>query len=602
MEAAAEEAGLEADEMNELDDAEAEMEAAADVEPDCEAVTVMAKPSADFEHFSACFSALTARTTTSADLRRDAWNRVDPNANGYCSLAELEQWVQEVLGTSGLASGEGQRLWAVYRPCCIRAFTDAGRVTADKNSGSASDKIIPRPAFRLFIAHLCLFVRMLDAFDKISGGSVSTTDADNRCISMSEWKQGLSSVRGHGFVALHKTLHLPDNAEEAEELFESMDEDGKGLVSLSELCTFMKEQEQEAGTALGGLLKAEDEELAQAQTESAEAAKCADPAPPVNVQKPKPPAPKPKRSKPSKTRQRTNPTSHTSVFERLATQYTGTSKYRRGIAEINKSGRSGNGGTSRSHGTGQGHAKSWLDANMHDVAPSTDPYAIGGSSYRVRGGGAAMGRSTTSRFQRVGMSGQYCSTADAEEARNRDISFTSEAQTSCFAKARMSKSMFGTSVGMGMGGNPRSSRFAPRTASGHFISRRDLDEARGRGIASSQPDSRSAFQAAAKSVGASSRPGMGMGGSTSRFRSQTASGHYTSTADAQEARMREHSTSVSGISKSTSSFASAMRKGNPRYSLMGGTTSRFAGAGSIYSKAASTGPAAYNSRAIPSRP
>jgi hypothetical protein len=254
------------------------------------------------------------------------------------------------------------------------------------------------------------------------------------------------------------------------------------------------------------------------------------------------------------------------------------------------------GTTSRSHGTGRGHGGSWLDAGLNDVEFSAqDQGSI--ASNNVRGGAGAMGRSTTARFRRQTANGHFCSRSDVEEGANRDISFASD--TSSFTRSAMSKSMFGTSAGMGFGGNPTNTRFRARTASGHYLSKADQEAAANRDLSNASTDlsSRSSFRAASKTVGASTRPGMGMGGSSSRFRATTRSGHYVSKADAQEALMRDHSSAGFGVSSTTSSFASAMKKGNPRYSVMGGTTSRFAGTGSMYKKtslSSDVGPGSYS--------
>merc|ERR1711918_61156 len=85
-------------------------------------------------------------------------------------------------------------------------------------------------------------------------------------------------------------------------------------------------------------------------------------------------------------------------------------------------------------------------------------------------------------------------------------------------------------------------------------------------------------RAAAQST--TTRKGTGFGGSTSRFREQSSNGHYLSKAD----RSLRDEQYTAGSSAYHSSFASAMRKGNPRANMMGGSTSRFGGRGSIYKK------------------
>ena len=291
------------------------------------------------------------------------------------------------------------------------------------------------------------------------------------------------------------------------------------------------------------------------------------------------------------------------MFDRLSTQYTGTSKHRRAIAEKKGQTNGTHGSTSRKHGTGKGHGSSWLDAGMHDVEFRGQSYNSIGSRRGSAGRTAVnMKSSTTSRFRNTSASGSYLSRADIEEAAARDITYDA---SSCFKQAGQSKSMFGMSVGYGMGGNPTTDRFRARSSSGHYISRRDQEEAARRKLsyisstdtAAALSEMRSSsFHAASKSMGTSARLGMGMGGSSSRFRAQTSSGHYRSKADLHDAQVRGDTDTSTGLAMSSSSFSSAMKKGNPRYSIMGGTTSRFGGAGSIYMKgSADIGPGCYPS-------
>ena len=95
---------------------------------------------------------------------------------------------------------------------------------------------------------------MFDAFSLVDGGGAGR-DGDDRKLEAAEWKAGWAKIKDHGFVAL-KTM--TDEAK-ALEVFESMDDNAGGVVTLVEFCEFLKAAEVAAGTELGKLLD-EDEE------------------------------------------------------------------------------------------------------------------------------------------------------------------------------------------------------------------------------------------------------------------------------------------------------------------------------------------------------
>jgi hypothetical protein len=182
--------------------------------------------------------------------------------------------------------------------------------------------------------------------------------------------------------------------------------------------------------------------------------------------------------------------------------------------------------------------------------------------------GGCMSKLEVGRFQAVTANGHYRSMKDMEESAQRDIECVDK---SSFSKFASTKSQFGTHANMGMGGTA-GNRFANvTTATGHYMSNKDMTEAAKRDFLEIGSVHTSTFNGG-KSL--STKQGMAMGGAVGRFQLTTASGHIVSTKDQEDAAKREHTLSEEA-SATTSTFASALKRGNPNFSLMGGKAGRF---------------------------
>jgi Ca2+-binding EF-hand superfamily protein len=225
----------------------------------------------DLLDFISCFEALSEQGPEGDALRDKAFKSADPNGNGLCSLAELETFVLKELikkypktkkGQPNHPMDRGSDLFIAFRPCYIRAFTDAKDFSADfgdvieGTKKSTADDFVSKPEFRLFNAYLCIYATMFDAFAKIDGGGAGRTKTDDRKIDLSEWLAGYHDCEDYGFVAL-RFINRGDDS--AVKLFERIDDNSSGTIMLDEWCDFLKAAEIKAGTALGATL-AEDEE------------------------------------------------------------------------------------------------------------------------------------------------------------------------------------------------------------------------------------------------------------------------------------------------------------------------------------------------------
>jgi len=190
---------------------------------------------------------------------------------GLCSLAELEAFVLKALLQKYPKTGKGkdmktpgQDIFKEFRPCYVRAFSDAKDYKADTGevldglATATQDDYVSWEEFRLFCCYLIIYGAMFDAFAKVDGGGSGRGASDNKRIELDEWMAGWKGVRGHGFVALAAVT----TTEEAAEVFSKMDDNGGGVVLLDEWCYFLKSAEVAANTSVGILLAMEEPEAA----------------------------------------------------------------------------------------------------------------------------------------------------------------------------------------------------------------------------------------------------------------------------------------------------------------------------------------------------
>jgi len=214
--------------------------------------------------FMGCFQPLAEKTPEGEKLRKVAFRAADPNGNGLCSLAELETWVLGVLlakfpKKSKAGPDLGRDMWDRFRPCYIRAFTDAKDFKADDGEvlegtkSATADDFVSKGEFRLFCAYLSIYAAMFDAFSKIDGGGEGL-EGDDRKIDLGEWMAGYKGVKEHGFIAMADLK----GDEDAKAVFSKIDDNGGGIILFEEWCTYLKNAEIAAGTKLGLTLN-EDE-------------------------------------------------------------------------------------------------------------------------------------------------------------------------------------------------------------------------------------------------------------------------------------------------------------------------------------------------------
>jgi hypothetical protein len=251
---------------------------------------------ADVLRFFECFEKYSYDNDSSKAFRRMQWAALDSNGSGHVSLAEAARWIKSALYQMTKNRDEGERLYRLFYPCYIRAFTDAADAGVDKKikgmSKGTEDDFIQKGEFRLFASYLCIYALMLDTFHLLDGSRSSSATATtaaptsvfradkkaktpppkqtagrgssapsiasisgDRRITPDEWNQRYSTLGSTPFVALNTIAHSPELAQAA---FGEMDADGKGAVLLAEYCQWLKEKEIAQATSFGRLLRVGD--------------------------------------------------------------------------------------------------------------------------------------------------------------------------------------------------------------------------------------------------------------------------------------------------------------------------------------------------------
>jgi hypothetical protein len=156
--------------------------------------------------FAAAFEPLCSGDASGAALRNVGFQLADPNGNGLCSLAELEGFVLKTLLAKHPKKGKaepdlGRDVWDAFRPCYIRAFSDAKDYKADsgvkiKGTKTATDDdFVSVEEFKLFCVYLIVYAAMFDAFAKIDGGGAGRGKNDDKRIVLDEFLTGTYPIR-----------------------------------------------------------------------------------------------------------------------------------------------------------------------------------------------------------------------------------------------------------------------------------------------------------------------------------------------------------------------------------------------------------------------
>eukprot|EP00325_Prymnesiales_sp_UTEX-LB-985_P032856 CAMPEP_0174738528 /NCGR_PEP_ID=MMETSP1094-20130205/70109_1 /TAXON_ID=156173 /ORGANISM="Chrysochromulina brevifilum, Strain UTEX LB 985" /LENGTH=273 /DNA_ID=CAMNT_0015941961 /DNA_START=137 /DNA_END=955 /DNA_ORIENTATION=+ len=152
------------------------------------------------------------RDERSSEQRRSLFRRFDVNGNGHLSFAEVDKAVRDVLKSNALFN---------LKPVLMKAF-QAARCANGKQRGMSGD-FVERNEFRLLLRNLRVYFELFRVFSL-----VDTTD--DMSIDRQEFQAGLSALAGLG-VQL--------SAEDADRVFELIDDNHSGLIRFDEFASWI---------------------------------------------------------------------------------------------------------------------------------------------------------------------------------------------------------------------------------------------------------------------------------------------------------------------------------------------------------------------------
>ena len=195
--------------------------------------------SSELGQFLGAFVEYTENSSEGKASRLAAFGKADPNGNGYCSLAELESFLMVVLKKK-FDKEESNVLFRLFRPCYIRAFTEAKAIDEGNDD---DDEYVQFSEFRKFLLYLCIYAIMYDAYLQING---SKDNDDDKKVDRAEFVSGYGNLTTYGFWVFNSL----ENDEAAANVFDEMSE-GTDAVVFSEWCSYLMKKEKENNTTLG---------------------------------------------------------------------------------------------------------------------------------------------------------------------------------------------------------------------------------------------------------------------------------------------------------------------------------------------------------------
>jgi hypothetical protein len=150
--------------------------------------------------------------------RRSIWRALDPNRNGYVSLAEFDKWFNEHTLRAERARGKKSAVYLYAKHGLIRAFELANGI-APKRTG-VCDNYVTWSELRILLLATQLVLVITRIFD------IADTSGDKR-VGAQEWVAGLDAINEE--LADLGCSHRVTAAE-----FKVIDNDGCGHVLLDE--------------------------------------------------------------------------------------------------------------------------------------------------------------------------------------------------------------------------------------------------------------------------------------------------------------------------------------------------------------------------------
>jgi len=195
------------------------------------------------------FEPYTVKSKTGHDLRHGGFKYADNNDIGYCSIVELENFIQFAIVKKFGDAKEGSNLFQMFSGSFTLAF-NAAKVIDNNDDDERANQYVSFTEFRMFNIYLCIYAAMCDTFFKISVCCTASEKIEDQKISYFEWSCGHKRVINCGFVGF-KNITDTNNVEF---IYKIMDKSGYGMVIFKDWCDYIISAEIHKNTELGKLL------------------------------------------------------------------------------------------------------------------------------------------------------------------------------------------------------------------------------------------------------------------------------------------------------------------------------------------------------------
>eukprot|EP00966_Prymnesium_polylepis_P187255 4340990-Prymnesium_polylepis.1 len=122
-----------------------------------EAAARLARGSLDVDWAALSAKLPAGRSERDRQARKQLWKQIDFNGNGYCSLAEVDKGVRDVLELPDIAGA---------KPVLLRAF-QASKGVATTRSKLGADYVEKGAEFRLLLANLRIYFELYAMFSRV---------------------------------------------------------------------------------------------------------------------------------------------------------------------------------------------------------------------------------------------------------------------------------------------------------------------------------------------------------------------------------------------------------------------------------------------------
>ncbi len=171
------------------------------------------------------------------EQRRQIFARYfDMNSNGYCSLAECDKGLSELLASSDDSESNTMSI-VLTKPVILRAFTSAKTIAQEKGDNtndSRSSDYLEFSEFRYFLLYLKEYIQLWELFD--------TIDSDNdRRINHDEFVNDvLPKLNNNEYYS--RIFSETTTTTTTESIFHSIDTNNGGYILFLELVQYIIKQ------------------------------------------------------------------------------------------------------------------------------------------------------------------------------------------------------------------------------------------------------------------------------------------------------------------------------------------------------------------------